>query len=69
MPNMALGFPVKLPCLTEREREREVIDQIIDKTTGNMNWERCGSMKKCQVNDIPATLVVVYYSCMTIQNE
>ena len=39
MPNMALGFPVKLPCLLEREvigqiiipclLEREVIGQII----------------------------------------
>ena len=58
MPNMALGFPVKLPCLTERER-LEI--RLFDKTTGNMNGECCGSGEEGQANDIPATLVVVYY--------
>ena len=62
MPNMALGFPVKLPCLTERERSKI---RLFDKTTENMNGECCGSREEGQANDIPATLVVEYYSVPT----
>ena len=57
MRNMALGFPVKLPCLTERERGQKI--RVFDKTTGNMNGECCGFRDGGQANDIPATLVVV----------
>ena len=53
--NNAIDFP----CLTERERS-EI--RLFDKTTGNMNEECCGSREEGQANDIPATLVVVYYS-------
>ena len=54
MPDMALGFPVKLACLTERGHTGSV-DYLIRKT-GSMNEECCGSREEGQANDIPATL-------------
>ena len=53
------GISCETP-LSDRERERGQI-RLFDKTTGNMNGECCGSRQEGQANDIPATLVVVYY--------
>ena len=54
------GISCETP-LSDRERERGHKIRLFDKTTGNMNEECCGSREEGQANDIPATLVVVYY--------